>query len=185
MGETPFLAWVSRPVRAQRQPLLRVARREGLSADDALDAVQEALQSFLALPHARGVAEHDDDARKLLSALARNVARNRRRKHDRSREHVALDDLATDESPGAEELLARAQDRMLVLGCMHNLGRVQRAVVTLRLVEGLDGAEAALSLGLTPGHVAVLLHRAKDELRECVALAEAATRPAHRRELRS
>src|SRR5436190_12973989 len=139
MHETPFLAWGSRLVRTQREVLLRAARREGLSADDAFDAVQEALQSFLELPQARGVAERDDDARKLLSALVRNVARNRRRRHHRAREHVPLTGMTPDASPGADELLARAQDRMLVLGCMHLLGRVQKAVVTLRLLEGVGG----------------------------------------------
>jgi RNA polymerase sigma-70 factor (ECF subfamily) len=62
---------------------------------------------------------------------------------------------------------------MLILGCMHLLGRVQKAVVTLRLLEGLAGADAARKLHLSPGHVAVLLHRAKLELRECLATAEA------------
>ena len=178
MHETPFLAWVSRLVRTQREVLLRAARREGLSADDAFDAVQEALQSFLELPQARGVAERDDDARKLLSALVRNVARNRRRRHHRAREHVPLTGMTPDASPGADELLARAQDRMLVLGCMHLLGRVQKAVVTLRLLEGVGGAQVARTLRLAPGHVAVVLHRAKQELRECVASAEAAARAA-------
>lgn len=173
MRETPFLSWVSRLVRAQRATLLGIARREGLSPDDAFDAVQEALQSFLTLPQARGVAERDDDARSLLSALARNIARNRRRRHDRSREHVPVTELTRDESPTADELLERAQDRMLILGCMHLLGRVQKAVVTLRLLEGLAGADAARKLHLSPGHVAVLLHRAKLELRECLATAEA------------
>lgn len=173
MRETPFLSWVSRLVRAQRATLLGIARREGLSPDDAFDAVQEALQSFLTLPQARGVAERDDDARGLLSALARNIARNRRRRHDRSREHVPVTELVRDESPTADELLERAQDRMLILGCMHLLGRVQKAVVTLRLLEGLAGADAARKLSLSPGHVAVLLHRAKLELRECLATAEA------------
>jgi RNA polymerase sigma-70 factor (ECF subfamily) len=176
MKETPFIAWISRLVRAQRTSLLRVARREGLSADDAFDAVQEALQSFLTLPQARGLAESDDDARKLLSALVRNVARNLRRRHRRSREHLPPPGAEPDGAPSAEDLLSAAQERMLVLGCMHLLGRVQRAVVTLRLLEGMDGAGTARALRLTPGYVAVLLHRAKEELRECVALVEAAAR---------
>lgn len=178
MRETPFLAWISRLVDAQRGLLLRVARREALSPDDAFDAVQDALQSFLVLPQARSLAERDDDARRLLSALVRNIARNRRRRHDRSREHVPLAEGTPDEGPGVDELLERAQERMMVLGCMHLLGRVQKAVVTLRLLEEFDGAEAARRLKLTPGHVAVVLHRAKQELRECLASAEAAVRAA-------
>lgn len=169
MRETPFLAWVSRLVRAHRDHLLRVARREGLSSDEAFDAMQEALQSFLVLPQSRRVAERDDDARGLLSALVRNVARNRRRRYHRAREHLQLDEAAPDEGPGADELLEAAQERMLLLGCMHQLGRVQKAVVTLRLLEGVSGIEAARTLKLTPGHVAVVLHRAKEVLRDCLA----------------
>ena len=178
MRETPFLAWISRLVRTQRESLLRIAGREGLSPDDAFDAVQEALQSFLVLPQARAVAENDDDARKLLCALVRNLARNRRRRHDLSREHVPFSDSAPDDGPAPDELLERAQERMMVLGCMHFLGRVQQAVVTLRLLEGRDGAEVGRELDLTPGHVAVLLHRATQELRHCLATTEAVTRAA-------
>lgn len=178
MRETPFLAWISRLVRAQRERLLRVAGREGLSPDDAFDAVQEALESFLALPLARAVAENDTDARRLLSVLVRNVARNRRRRHDHSQEHVPLVDATPDDGPRADELLERAQQRMMVVGCMHLLGRVQKAVVTLRLLEGRDGAEVGRELSLAPGHVAVILHRAKQELRECLATVEAAMRAA-------
>jgi len=172
MHETPFIAWVSRLVVAQRGLLIRIARRESLSPDDAFDAVQESLESFLLLPQSRVLAERDEDARRVLSALVRNVSRNRRRRHDRSHEHVPLPEATPDDGPGADELLERAQARMMILGCMHLLGRLQKAVVTLRLLDGLNGAEAASKLNLTPGHVAVVLHRAKQELRECVAGAE-------------
>lgn len=174
MRESPFIAWVSRLVRAQRGSLLRVARREGLSPDDAFDAVQEALQSFLLLPQARGLAERDEDAGKLLSALVRNVARNSRRRHHRAREHLPLSLAEPDGGPSAEALLEAAQEHILLLGCVNLLGRLQQAVVTLRLLEGRDSAEAARRLKLTPGHVAVVLHRAREELRHCVGTAQAA-----------
>ena len=174
MRETPFLAWVSRLVRTQRDSLLRMARREGLSPDDALDAVQEALQSFLGLPQARAVAGRDDDARALLSALVRNMARNRRRRHDRAREHVPLTALEPDDGTSVEELLLQAQEHVLLLGCVNTLGQLQRAVVTLRLLEGAKGLDAARALDLTPGHVAVLLHRAKENLRMCLQPLDAA-----------
>jgi RNA polymerase sigma-70 factor (ECF subfamily) len=49
------------------------------------------------------------------------------------------------------------------------LGEVQRAVVTLRMLDDLPGDDVARTLGLKPGHVAVLLHRAKASLRDCMA----------------
>ncbi|WP_239014304.1 sigma factor-like helix-turn-helix DNA-binding protein [Archangium violaceum] len=41
---------------------------------------------------------------------------------------------------------------------------MQRHVVTMRMLEKMTGAEVARELSLTPGHAAVLLHRAKAEL---------------------
>jgi DNA-directed RNA polymerase specialized sigma24 family protein len=40
--------------------------------------------------------------------------------------------------------------------------------VTLRMLEELSGEVTAARLGLTPGHVAVLLHRSKRDLAACV-----------------
>jgi RNA polymerase sigma-70 factor (ECF subfamily) len=48
------------------------------------------------------------------------------------------------------------------------LGEIQRAVVTLRMLDELPGDDVARALGLKPGHVAVLLHRAKASLRDCM-----------------
>jgi DNA-directed RNA polymerase specialized sigma24 family protein len=47
-----FLSWVSRLVHQHRRRLAGVARREGLGAEDAFDAAQEAFQTFLTLPAA-------------------------------------------------------------------------------------------------------------------------------------
>ena len=48
-----FIDWVSDLARAHTRALSGVARAEGLTADDALDAVQEAFQTFLNLPEAK------------------------------------------------------------------------------------------------------------------------------------
>jgi RNA polymerase sigma-70 factor (ECF subfamily) len=174
MPEAAFFAWVTRLVRSHRLPLIHLARREGLLTEDAFDAVQEAFHSFLLLPQARALVESEDDSRNLLAALTRNLARNRRRRHELVREHVQLVPDLRDEGDNAEELLAQAQDRAVLLGCVNLLGRVQRSVVTLRMLEGREGKSVARELKLKPGHVAVLLHRAKSELRECVTSAKVA-----------
>ena len=41
-----FLGWVAQLVHIHRQRLLGYARKRGLDADDALDAVQESFVSF-------------------------------------------------------------------------------------------------------------------------------------------
>ena len=170
--ETGFLSWVTRLVREHRAQLVAVARHEGLLAEDALDAVQEALTTFLGLPHARALANELDDSRKLLVVLVRNQARNRRRRHDRARPHlsdpVVVDALAADDE-SVDALIAQTETHVQALGCVERLAEVQRRVVTLRLLEDHANERVADLLGMTPGNVAVILHRAKQALRDCMA----------------
>jgi len=166
-----FLGWVSHLVHQHRARLVRVARREGLDPQDALDCAQEAFHSFLMLPQARLLVEAPADSARILITLTRNLARNRRRRHDRARPHDA-DELTIEglhgEDAGADELVARAELHAAMVGCLTTLGQIQRAVVTLRLVDEVAGEDVAEMLGTTAGNVAVLLHRAKQQLRACV-----------------
>lgn len=167
-----FFSWVTRLVRDHRTALAAVARSEGLLADDALDAVQDAFATFLGLPHARKLANADDDSRNLLAILVRNQARNRRRRHDLSRPHVSDSEVVeglVDDRESVDAIIAYAEAHVLAFQCVEKLGDVQRQVVTLRLLEDQPGVRVADLLGTTPGNVAVILHRAKLELRECMA----------------
>lgn len=165
-----FLAWVGRLVHGHRVLLAGVARSEGLAAEDAFDAVQEAFHTFLVLPAARQLVDDPDASRKLLVTVVRNVARNRRRLHAESRRHDADDALAGLASPAAsvEESIAAAEERARLQGCVGDLAEAQRAVVTLRMLDEVGGEDVARALGITPGHVAVLLHRAKASLLACM-----------------
>jgi RNA polymerase sigma-70 factor (ECF subfamily) len=138
-----------------------------LSADDALDVVQDAFYGFLMMPVARKVAMNPEDAGALLVVLTRNLARNRRRRHDRARRHDPLGDLPTDDIP-VDELIDAAEKHAAAVGCAYHLSEVQRRVVTLRLLDEVPGEEVAASFGFKPGNVAVLLHRAKEQLRTCM-----------------
>jgi len=51
---------------------------------------------------------------------------------------------------------------------VQTLAEIQRAVVTLRMLDEVPGEDVATALGITPGHVAVLLHRAKGNLLTCM-----------------
>jgi RNA polymerase sigma-70 factor (ECF subfamily) len=170
-----FYGWVTLLVHRHRARLARAVRREGVRADDALDCVQEAFLSFLNLPQARLLVGRPDDSARMLAILARNIARNRRRRHDYIRPHVADDatvQAIASNDDSADELIASAEQHALTLGCMSTLSEVQRAVVNLRLVDEIPGENVAHQLGTTPGHVAVLLFRAKQYLRICVEQAE-------------
>ena len=166
-----FLDWTTRLVHTHRGRLFRLARREGLRDEDSLDSVQDAFHTFLLLPQARQLVESNDDSLKLLSVLVRNHARNRRRRHEVARPHDSSDEalavLTAEESP-VDELIARAEEFALMVGCLDHLGKLQRAVVSLRMVDDVPGEDVAAMLGLAPAHVAVLLHRAKQNVRSCM-----------------
>lgn len=165
-----FTGWVTRLVRDHQAALIGVARAEGLSATDALDAAQEAFHTLLGLPQGRSLAAEDEDARGLLVVLTRNAARNMRRRHHRARPHEGAE-VATalpDETPTVEALIERAEEHVTLLGCVNRLGEVQRNVVTLRMLEELSNDEVAEQLQISRNHVAVLLHRAKKALLDCM-----------------
>jgi RNA polymerase sigma-70 factor (ECF subfamily) len=156
-------------IRAHRGGLVRAARREGLSAEDAVECVQEALSTFLQLLQ-RGDAPADRAAwAAYVTTIAKNAARNRRRRHDVARPHDPIEstDAVSDEA-SAEELLARAEEHVRLRACVERLCGTQRSVVMLRMLEERPGEDVAAVLGITRGHVDVLLHRAKASLRECM-----------------
>ena len=166
-----FFAWVTHLVHAHRSRLVRVARREGLRAEDALDCAQEAFLGFLQLPQARLLVDLPDDSARMLTILARNIARNRRRRHDLARPHTSdravLEEIVFDQ-PSADELVSQAERRALMLGCLTTLNTLQQRVVRLRLLDEAPGDDVARQIGVTPSHLAVLAFRAKRQLRTCV-----------------
>jgi len=183
--EERFFGWVTQLVHAHRGRLARIAQREGVRANDALDCVQEAFVTFLELPQARLLVGLPEDSAKLLAILARNIARNRRRRHDYAKPHVVGEEVGADlrsDAASADELVAVAEQHALALGCMVTLNAVQRAVVNLRLVDEVPGEDVARQLGTTAPHVAVLLFRARQRLQRCLTSGETPplTRPARR-----
>jgi len=169
--DSGFLGWVGELVHRHRRELTGVARVEGLSAEDAFDAVQDAFQTFITLPAAQPLVDAGEDSRRLLVTLTRNVARNRRRLHAHARPHAGDPDLLAGlpaAAAPADDLIAAAEDRIRLHRCVQTLADVQRAVVTLRMLDDVPGEDVASALGITAGHVAVLLHRAKVNLLTCM-----------------
>jgi RNA polymerase sigma-70 factor (ECF subfamily) len=165
--------WVSALAHDHARDLAAIARGEGLSPTDALDAVQEAFHTLLARPDKDALEHRPDDAARVLATMVRNAARNLRRRHHRARPHDDVTEAPlADHSPGADALLVAHETTAKLGGCMAGLAEVHRHVVTLRVLEEMSGAEAAQALGVTPGHVAVLLHRARKELERCMAAAD-------------
>ncbi len=169
-AEDDVLEIVSHLVRSKRSSLAALARGEGATPEDAVDCVQEALCTLLTMAR-RGALPSDVDAwAGVLAETVRNAARNRRRRHFRARPHEEIDAHSdvTSDGPSTEEALARAEDHVRLRACVNELCDVQRAVVTLRMLEELPGEDVARALGISPAYVAVLLHRAKGALRVCM-----------------
>jgi len=155
--------WIEGLARTHAGRLAAIARREGASAADALDVVQDAFQRMLGRQDLRG---DPDAAARTLAAMVKNGARNLRRRHHNAKPH---DDIElTSDVPSPEDAIDRAETTAQLAGCLAALGDVHRHVVTLRVLEELSGDEAARELGVTPGHVAVLLHRARKQLERCM-----------------
>ena len=162
--------WVSVLARDHAGRLAALARREGVSATDALDVVQDAFHTLLSRDDVQALRERPDDAARVLTAITRNAARNLRRRHHNAKPHVDVDDQAlVARGPDPEQALEQAATQAQLAGCMAKLGDAHRHVITLRVLEELSGEEAARELGVSAGHVAVLLHRARKQLEQCMA----------------
>lgn len=155
-------------VRDERRALVAAARAEGATPDDAIEVVQDALATFLRLERAGQLAPTAAEQRATVFAIVRNVARNGRRRHHRLKPHEPIDADVSSSSPSPEDVLAAAEDTVRLRACVSELCGVQRAVVMLRLLEERSGEDVAEALGLTRGHVDVLVHRAKAGLRVCM-----------------
>jgi RNA polymerase sigma-70 factor (ECF subfamily) len=160
-------------VRDHRSALAGIARQEGLTPEEAIDCVQDALCTLLDLVQT-GQLEAGANPAAALGTIVRNAARNLRRRHHRAKPHVELGarELADEALALPEELLSRAEDTVRLRACVEELCEIQRAVVTLRLLDERPGEDVAALLGVTKNHVAVLLHRAKASLRECLLAAD-------------
>lgn len=163
--------WLGTLVQAHRHALTHTALDEGLTADEALDVVQDAAATVLGRADWKRLEDAPDEAGRLLVTLVRNHARNLRKRH--WRKDVGLDALPEENevdvaSRQLDDALEEAQAHIALTGCLSTLKATQRAVVVARFFEGSSGAEVAQALGLTAGNVAVTLHRARQQLKSCV-----------------
>jgi RNA polymerase sigma-70 factor (ECF subfamily) len=149
----------------ERRALIGIAQSEGLSAEESLECVQDALVTFLD----RLDRTEEDNGIATLKTMVRNQARNHRRLHRRAMPHEPFEEeRRPDDGLDPEGLVSHAEDVVRLRMCVAELCSVQRAVVMLRLLEERSGEDVAEALGLTRGHVDVLVHRAKASLRVCM-----------------
>jgi RNA polymerase sigma-70 factor (ECF subfamily) len=156
--------------RTQRAALAAAARAEGATPEEALECVQDALCTFLDAERKGALPAAEGEQVAAVFTMVRNAARNLRRRHFRARPHEAIDALTEPAGgdPSPEALVEHAETTVRLRACLSELCGVQRAVVTLRLLEERSGDDVAQALGLTRGHVDVLVHRARAALRVCM-----------------
>jgi RNA polymerase sigma-70 factor, ECF subfamily len=167
--EPGFLTWVSALVHTHRERLFAYARRRGLSAEDALDAVQDSFVSFLKLPEAQAIAHDEEDALKLLTVIVRHNLQNQLRKRRRhGRAHALIEaEAAQVDNESSESLVAQAEELARVKGCIARMAHLEREVIMLSLLDEAPRAEVGKLLGISDGYVRVLLHRAREHVRNC------------------
>jgi RNA polymerase sigma-70 factor (ECF subfamily) len=165
-----LLDTVSHIMRTRRAELAALARAEGATPEDAVDCVQEGLCTLLGLARKGELPEDPEAWPAMLVGIVRNVARNRRRRHFRARPHEDIEAQPLEaKTISADAAIARAEDHVRLRMCVEELCEIQKAVVTLRMLEEQPGEDVARALGISAGHVAVLLHRAKASLRACMS----------------
>jgi RNA polymerase sigma-70 factor (ECF subfamily) len=76
--------------------------------------------------------------------------------------------LGPSEWPTPEEELLQGETRDVILAAIGELPESQRAVITLRDVEGFPADEVSELLGITDGNQRVLLHRARSKVRVAI-----------------
>jgi RNA polymerase sigma-70 factor (ECF subfamily) len=157
-------------VRSERRALVAMATREGLSGEEALECVQDALCMWLAR-HQAQAAPPSVALSATLKTMVRNQARNWRRRHRRLRPHLTIDGepAIAARADNAEQLLDSAESALRLHTCVAELREVERSVISMRLLEERSGEDVAALLGLSRAHVDVLVHRAKATLRVCMA----------------
>jgi RNA polymerase sigma-70 factor (ECF subfamily) len=175
-----FLTRVAALVHVHRARLLAYARRHGLDAEEALDAVQDSFITFLGLPEAQSIAHDSLHSLKSLTVILRHQVQNQRRKrqrHGQAHELLGGERVGV-EVPSSEQLIVHAEELARVNGCMVRMAYLEREVVMLSLLDDQPRDRVGEVLGISAGYVRVLLHRAREHLRTCSDAAGEQPRPA-------
>jgi RNA polymerase sigma-70 factor (ECF subfamily) len=165
-------------VTEHRPYLLRFARQRLRDAALVEDVVQETL--LAALQGYERFTQRSSVRTWLTSILLNKIAESVRREQRAPRIEIADDsaDADDDELAGDEPVDWRDPQRLLearqfieqLHGRLETLPEQSARAFTLREIDGLSLDEIGSELGITASHVAVLLHRARQRLREGLAL---------------
>ena len=148
-------------------PPVHALLRAMLPADQVADVHQEVfLAAWLALPRFRA----DGDFVVWVYGIARNQVRRslRGQRRELRKRKAAEQRVAQQEAlnSSAHDRIEQHERAARVLAHFQQLGRDERELLGLRLIEGLSPTEIARLLSSTPGSVRVRVHRALARLRQ-------------------
>lgn len=143
--------------------LRRAARALGFSTSDAEDLVQTVAATFLeVMPRFEGRSS----VRTFLFGIMRRKAAEMRRGVKRlTHDQEAMSNAAI---TSAEVRLSNAQLGQVIDECIEQLPQKQRDAARLRFREERESEESARGLGVSGSYFGVLIHRAREHLRDCV-----------------
>ncbi len=159
-----------------RRYVYTIAYKITMHEDDALDVTQNV---FLTLAEKLGAYEGRGTFRAWLAAVAARQAYSHQRRAGHERQRVVeprvmeeLQHVVSVEGKGKNDprLAFETEERLrLVDEAMVALSPQQRAILTLRLKEGMRPAEIAERLGIAAKQVRSQLHRAIKKIREVLS----------------
>ena len=157
-----------------RRYVYTIAYKITMHEDDALDVTQNV---FLMLAEKLGAYEGRGTFRAWLAAITpRQASSHQRRAEHQRRKAVELQvveelrNVVTPEDRNNPRLAFETEERLrLVDQAMVALSPQQRAILTLRLKEGMRPAEIAERLGIAGKQVRSQLHRAVKKIREVLS----------------
>lgn len=162
-------------VREHSRPLYRAARGMGFREEEAEDVVQDVLATFLGnIQRFEGRSQ----VRTWLFGILHHKALERWRQKEQESKHDPIDDLFESRfdaqgnwAEPPRDLVRLMESRELgeaIAGCLDRLPASQREAFVLREMEGMETMEICKILDVSVTHMGVLMHRARNRLRECL-----------------
>ncbi len=162
-------------VREHSRPLYRAARGMGFREQEAEDLVQEVFVTFLSsLDRFEGRSK----LRTWIFGILHRKTMERRRIQAKEEQHDPIDEVFARRFDKQGSWATPPQDVLRLvefqeLGaaiehCLERLPQPQRSVFVLREMEGFESKEICKITGVSLTHLGVLMHRARNRLRECL-----------------
>ena len=140
--------------------VVTLLRDRGAAEDVTAQAFERAFRKAHSYDSGRG------GERGWLFGIARNAALDELRR--RRRRAALAAEPADVTGPAPDDAAERALERAAVRAALAGLQARDREVIALKFHAGLDNAEIAAVLGVSPSNAGTLLHRAMTKLREAV-----------------